>query len=71
MSQSLQHESKARPRYAEHRLRSAVVGLRGTVRFNAPLKDYTSFRIGGPADFYFTARTADQMVAALTQALQS
>jgi UDP-N-acetylmuramate dehydrogenase len=27
-----------------------VVGLRGTVHFNASLKDYTSFHIGGPAD---------------------
>jgi UDP-N-acetylmuramate dehydrogenase len=31
-------------------LRAAVVGLRGTARFQAPLKDYTSFHIGGPAD---------------------
>lgn len=29
---------------------AAVAGLKGTVRFNAPLKEYTSFRIGGPAD---------------------
>jgi UDP-N-acetylmuramate dehydrogenase len=27
-----------------------VAGLRGTVRFQASLKDYTSFHIGGPAD---------------------
>jgi UDP-N-acetylmuramate dehydrogenase len=27
-----------------------VSGLRGEVKFSAPLKDYTSFRIGGPAD---------------------
>ncbi len=31
-------------------LRAAVAGLRGEVTFNAPLRDYTSFRIGGPAD---------------------
>jgi UDP-N-acetylmuramate dehydrogenase len=31
-------------------LEAAVDGLKGTVRFNAPLKDYTSFHIGGPAD---------------------
>jgi UDP-N-acetylmuramate dehydrogenase len=31
-------------------LRAAVAGLHGDVRFNAPLRDYTSFRIGGPAD---------------------
>ena len=35
---------------AQHRLESAVAGVRGVVRFNAPLKEYTSFHIGGPAD---------------------
>lgn len=33
-----------------------------------PLRHHTTFRIGGPADFYFAARTADQMVAALKTA---
>ncbi|MDH5727189.1 MAG: FAD-binding protein, partial [Nitrospira sp.] len=28
----------------------AVAGLRGTICFHAPLKEYTSFHIGGPAD---------------------
>jgi UDP-N-acetylmuramate dehydrogenase len=31
-------------------LESAVAGVRGVVRFDAPLKEYTSFHIGGPAD---------------------
>ncbi|MEW6543511.1 MAG: UDP-N-acetylmuramate dehydrogenase [Nitrospirota bacterium] len=31
-------------------LRAVVAGLRGKVKFDAPLADYTSFRIGGPAD---------------------
>lgn len=31
-------------------MRSAVAGIRGTVQFQASLKDYTSFHIGGPAD---------------------
>lgn len=35
---------------AQRRLESAVAGVRGVVRFNAPLKQYTSFHIGGPAD---------------------
>ena len=30
-----------------------------------PLRHHTTFRIGGPADFYFVARTPDQLVAAL------
>ncbi len=35
---------------AGRRLEAAVAGVRGGVRFNAPLKEYTSFHIGGPAD---------------------
>jgi UDP-N-acetylmuramate dehydrogenase len=35
---------------SQRRLVEAVAGLRGTVQFDAPLKDYASFRIGGPAD---------------------
>jgi UDP-N-acetylmuramate dehydrogenase len=35
---------------SQYRLESAVAGIRGLVRFNASLKDYTSFHIGGPAD---------------------
>ena len=31
-------------------LRAAMAGLRGAVSFQAPLRDYTSFKIGGPAD---------------------
>lgn len=31
-------------------LRSVVAGLRGEIRFNEPLSEWTSFRIGGPAD---------------------
>ncbi len=42
--------TKVRPTRAQRRLESAVAGVRGVVRFNAPLKEYTSFRIGGPAD---------------------
>jgi UDP-N-acetylmuramate dehydrogenase len=34
----------------QRRLESAVIGVRGMVRFDAPLKAYTSFHIGGPAD---------------------
>ena len=30
-----------------------------------PLRHHTTFRIGGPADYYFAARTADQLVLAL------
>lgn len=46
----LKHEPKPRSTSSAHRLQLAVAGLRGTVRFHAPLKEYTSFHIGGPAD---------------------
>lgn len=42
--------TKVRAMRARRRLESAVAGVRGVVRFNAPLKEYTSFHIGGPAD---------------------
>ncbi|BFU92578.1 MAG: UDP-N-acetylenolpyruvoylglucosamine reductase 2 [Nitrospira sp.] len=42
--------TKVRLLRVQHRLESAVAGVRGLVRFNAPLKEYTSFHIGGPAD---------------------
>lgn len=35
---------------SRRRLEAAVDGIQGAVSFNAPLKEYTSFRIGGPAD---------------------
>jgi UDP-N-acetylmuramate dehydrogenase len=31
-------------------VRAAMVGVRGSVSFQAPLREYTSFKIGGPAD---------------------
>jgi UDP-N-acetylmuramate dehydrogenase len=33
-----------------HELHAVVTGVKGDVRFNAPLREYTSFKIGGPAD---------------------
>ena len=55
-----------RPRSStEDRLRTAVgEGL----LTQEPLRHHTTFRIGGPADFYFAARTADELVAALRAA---
>lgn len=42
--------TKVRLARTQRRLESAVAGVLGVVRFNAPLKEYTSFHIGGPAD---------------------
>jgi UDP-N-acetylmuramate dehydrogenase len=49
----------------EERLRKA---LGEALLTHEPLRHHTTFRIGGPADFYFAARTADQMVTALRTA---
>jgi UDP-N-acetylmuramate dehydrogenase len=38
------------------------------VRRNAPLAELTTFRVGGPADWLFDARSSDEIVAALTLA---
>jgi UDP-N-acetylmuramate dehydrogenase len=40
----------------------------GRVRRRVPLAKYTSFRIGGPADALFTARTGDELAAAVLAA---
>lgn len=37
-------------RFTQADVRAAVAGLRGSVSFQAPLREYTSFKIGGPAD---------------------
>lgn len=44
------HGTAARRTRLQRKVQSAVAGIRGMVRFNAPLSEYTSFRIGGPAD---------------------
>jgi UDP-N-acetylmuramate dehydrogenase len=47
---------------AEERLRK-VLGAALLTR--EPLRHHTTFRIGGPADYYFAARTPDEMIAVL------
>jgi len=49
-------------------LRAAVADLKGKVQFNAPLKDYTSFRIGGPADVLVEPEDMADVVQLVTQA---
>ncbi len=46
----------------EERLRRALGESMLTAE---PLRHHTTFRIGGPADFYFAARTPEQLVTAL------
>jgi len=42
--------AKAHAKFTQADVRAAVAGLRGSVSFKASLREYTSFKIGGPAD---------------------
>lgn len=70
MRRSLQHEPKSRQAARERRLRSAVAGLRGTVQFQASLKDYTSFHIGGPADVLVQPADVEDVIRLCRQAAE-
>lgn len=51
-----------------HDLKAVVAGLRGEVRFGAPLCDYTSFRIGGPADVLVIPADVEDLARLVRQA---
>jgi UDP-N-acetylmuramate dehydrogenase len=51
----------------QRKIRSAVNGIRGMVRFNAPLSEYTSFRIGGPADVLVEPADVDDVIRLVKQ----
>ena len=42
--------TKTQKTFTQADLRAAVAGLRGSASFRAPLREYTSVKIGGPAD---------------------
>jgi UDP-N-acetylmuramate dehydrogenase len=63
------HVAAQRGTERQRRLRAAVAGLKGTVRFNAPLQDYTSFRIGGPADVLVEPVDVADVARLVTQAV--
>jgi UDP-N-acetylmuramate dehydrogenase len=52
---------------SQRRLEKALAGVRGTVRFHAPLAEYTSFRIGGPADVLVEPADAEDLVQLVAQ----
>lgn len=62
------HATKERRSGTQRRLRAAVAGLRGAVHFNAPLKEYTSFHIGGPADVLVEPADVEDVVRLVAQA---
>ncbi|MFN3680634.1 MAG: UDP-N-acetylmuramate dehydrogenase [Nitrospira sp.] len=52
------------------RLEKAVVGLRGRVQFDVPLRTYTSFRVGGPADVLVEPADLNDLVRVVKQAAE-
>lgn len=62
------HVATGRKAHWQDRVRESVAGLRGTVRFQAPLKAYTSFRIGGPADVLVEPADTESLIRLVTQA---
>src|SRR5574341_446040 len=62
---------EASRRQAMQRLRAAVEGLRGEVRFDEPLSEWTSFRIGGPADVLVTPADVEHLAQLVQQARAS
>ncbi|MDH5666778.1 MAG: UDP-N-acetylmuramate dehydrogenase [Nitrospira sp.] len=53
--------------YRQERLHAAVADIKGVVRFHAPLKEYTSFRIGGPADVLVEPDDVESLMRLLAQ----
>ena len=49
-------------------VRAAVAGLRGSVSFKAPLREYTSFKIGGPADVVVEPADSEDVCLVVRQA---
>jgi UDP-N-acetylmuramate dehydrogenase len=60
--------ARAHARYTRAEMRAAVAGLRGSVSFHAPLRAYTSFKIGGPADVVVEPADIDDVCLVVRQA---
>lgn len=59
---------KSRTNASSYDLDAVVSGVRGEVKFRAPLRDYTSFRIGGPADVLVVPVDVDDLSRLVRQA---
>ncbi|MCP9453535.1 MAG: UDP-N-acetylmuramate dehydrogenase [Nitrospira sp.] len=55
---------------ARRRLEEAVAGLKGRVQFDVPLRAYTSFRVGGPADVLVEPADVNDLVRVVRQAAE-
>ena len=61
------HGTTAQYTRLQRKIQSAVAGLRGVVRVNAPLSEYTSFRIGGPADVLVEPADVEDVIRLVKQ----
>ena len=68
MSGRRTRNAERRETAVQRRVREAMAGLRGAVRFHASLAEYTSFRIGGPADVLVEPADAEDLVQLVAQA---
>ncbi|MDH4155507.1 MAG: UDP-N-acetylmuramate dehydrogenase, partial [Nitrospira sp.] len=64
---ALRHGTEAPRTRRQQKVQSAVAGIRGKVRFNAPLSEYTSFRIGGPADVLVEPTDVEDIIRLVKQ----
>ena len=67
MSDRSTRDAKKRRATSQRKLHEAVGGLRGTVRFHASLAEYTSFRIGGPADVLVEPADTEDLIQLVAQ----
>ncbi len=60
--------ARMRAQFTQADVRAAMAGLRGSVSFGAPLREYTSFKIGGPADVVVEPFDIEDLCLAVLQA---
>src|SRR5262244_3135650 len=60
--------AKARASFTQADVRAAMAGLRGSVSFHVPLREYTSFKIGGPADILVEPADIEDVCLVVQQA---
>lgn len=60
--------TKTQMAFTQADLRAVVAGLRGSASFRAPLREYTSFKIGGPADVVVEPADVEDVCLVVQQA---
>jgi len=66
--QRVTRAAKVHARFTQADVRVAVAGVRGSVFFQAPLREYTSFKIGGPADVVVEPSDIEDLCLVVLQA---